>query len=67
MPWHDWQFWLVTALAAFGSWRMVRLIVPNRKAGAGSCPSCTSSSPTNASRRKVTLTIDRQQAGRSDR
>jgi hypothetical protein len=31
MPWHDWQFWFVTAAAALAAWWVLRTIIrPSR-------------------------------------
>jgi hypothetical protein len=27
MPWHDWQFWLVTIAAALSGWRLARMLI----------------------------------------
>lgn len=54
MPWHDWQFWLVSALAVWGAWVVARPLLPRgvrtwrvrgRAAEADqSCPGCPSGS-----------------------
>ena len=31
MPLGDWQFWLVSAIAAAGLWVLVRMFLPKRK------------------------------------
>ena len=31
MPWSDWQFWVVTALAAAGLWVLIRMFIPKKK------------------------------------
>jgi hypothetical protein len=31
MPWGDWQFWVVTALALSGLWVLVRMFIPKKK------------------------------------
>lgn len=38
MPWHDWQFYLVTALALAGLWLALRpLLGPKKSKGCASC------------------------------
>lgn len=32
MPWGDWQFWVVTLIAALGLYALVRVVLPKRKA-----------------------------------
>lgn len=31
MPWSDWQFWVVTALATLGLWVLIRMFIPKKK------------------------------------
>lgn len=31
MPLGDWQFWVVTALAALGLWVLIRMFLPKKK------------------------------------
>lgn len=45
MPTHDWQFWVVTAIAAFALWFVARRALPARLGG------------TKAKGVKATLTI----------
>jgi len=62
MPWHDWQFWLVTVLAVWGLWMLSRPFWPRRKAdgsASASCPNC-SSGRAAAKSRKVALTIEKR-------
>ena len=40
MPWHDWQFWLVTLAAAYGLWALVRQLVPRRGRNEPPCSKC---------------------------
>jgi hypothetical protein len=28
LPWRDWQFWVVTAVALFAAWFVLRAVVP---------------------------------------
>lgn len=45
MPWHDWQFWVVSAAAAWGAWVLMRQAWPRQEgppcggcaAGAAAC------------------------------
>ncbi len=37
MPWGDWQFWLVTAVALAGGWFVLRPLLPGRKDDCGTC------------------------------
>jgi len=43
MPWLDWQFYVVTGVAAWGAWTLLRQLVGNRDAGppCGACASGT--------------------------
>lgn len=43
MPWLDWQFYVVTAVAAWGAWTLLRQLVGSREAGppCGACASGT--------------------------
>ncbi|UCD74045.1 MAG: hypothetical protein JSV91_09660 [Phycisphaerales bacterium] len=41
MPWNDWQFWLVTVLAALGVLRMVRLFITPQPRRCGRCKGVT--------------------------
>ena len=34
MPWDDWQFYVVTALALAGLWMIVRTFLPRRRGSA---------------------------------
>lgn len=63
MPLHDWQFWLVSVLAAYGVWILVRPFVRRGKLNDASCPSCPSGGGGGEhrnTRRKVALTIERK-------
>jgi hypothetical protein len=66
MPLHDWQFWIVSALAAYGVWVLVRPFVRRGKSNDASCPSCPSGGggagggEHRSQRRKVALTIERK-------
>lgn len=62
MPWRDWQFWIVTALAAWGLWMLSRPFWPRRKTDpntSASCPNCSRGSAA-AKSRKVPLTIEKR-------
>jgi hypothetical protein len=42
LPWTDWQFWLVTAIAAWGGWNVFRQLLPRPSSTAcGSCATGT--------------------------
>ncbi len=45
MPLDDWQFWVVTALAAIGLWRLKRAVWPKSRRGG---------------RKRVQLTIEKR-------
>jgi hypothetical protein len=64
MPWNDWQFWIVSALAIGGLWIVMRTIVPARRRRAvedPACPNCASGGASSRPpRRRVQLTIDRR-------
>ena len=64
IPWHDWQLWIVTALALAGAWLVARPFLPRRKGnnGAPGCPNCASGSAANK-RRRVALTIEKKRVG----
>jgi hypothetical protein len=57
MPWHDWQFWIVTLIAGWGVWLMARPFLPRRRARRAEpgCPTCAPGAPPR--RRKTPLTI----------
>ena len=42
MPWHDWQFYLVTAAAVWGAWIVLRQLLPRRDPSAPACGACAS-------------------------
>lgn len=43
-PWHDWQFWAVTAAAAGGLWTLVRPLLPQRGKSEAPCGHCAAGS-----------------------
>lgn len=61
MPWHDWEFWVVTLLAMWGLFVLLRPFMPRRKGdnSAPSCPNCASGSAV-AKPRRVMLTIEKK-------
>jgi hypothetical protein len=61
MPLGDWQFWIVTALFAAGTYVVARPFLPWRKRGksGGACPNCAAGSAAGK-RKKVALTVDRK-------
>jgi len=65
MPWRDWQFWLVSALAIWGLWVLARPFIPRRKSAGDdepACPNCASGSSASKKKtaRRVALTVDRR-------
>lgn len=41
LPWADWQFWVVTAVAAWGAWAVLRGFLPGGESGTDTaCSSC---------------------------
>lgn len=43
LPWHDWQFYVVTVAALWGAWRFLSPLLPRRPgAAAAPCGSCAS-------------------------
>ena len=40
LPWHDWQFWVVTAVALGALWVLVRQVIPRSEGPA--CGGCAS-------------------------
>lgn len=38
MPWHDWQFWVVTAIMVWGAYTLVRQLLPKKESLA--CGNC---------------------------
>ena len=60
IPLDDWQFWVVTALAASAVWLMVSPLLPRKKKAKGAaCPGCPSGESESAKPRTkhVDLTI----------
>lgn len=60
IPLDDWQFWVVTALAASAVWLVVSPLLPRKKKAKGAaCPGCPSGESESAKRRTkhVDLTI----------
>jgi hypothetical protein len=58
MPWHDWEFWIVTVLAMIGLFILMRPFLPRRKGSANAaCPNCASGEAA-AKPRRATLTIE---------
>ncbi|MFO0894548.1 MAG: hypothetical protein U0574_06275 [Phycisphaerales bacterium] len=55
IPWQDWQFWVVTALALAGGWVVIRPLLPRRGRGPA-CPGCGPGGGTQE--RRATLTVD---------
>jgi hypothetical protein len=39
-PWHDWQFWVVTAACLAGVWGIVQPFVPRKGRPADTCGGC---------------------------
>lgn len=64
LPWHDWQFWFVTFLAACGLWLLGRPLLPKRRSGTqgdAGCPTCSSGAASSRrSKRRVALTVERK-------
>lgn len=60
LPIDDWQFWVVSAIAVWGGWMVVRMFWPSRKSE-GACPSCASGSAATRKPRKVRLTVEGRQ------
>jgi hypothetical protein len=56
MPWHDWQFWLVTAAALVAAWFVLRTVLPRRKDAGPGCPGCGPGQAA-ARPRRTTLTV----------
>ena len=58
LPLGDWQFWLVTALAAGAVWIVVAPLLPRRRGKPGPCPGCPTGEAAQKPRAKhVDLTI----------
>lgn len=65
MPWHDWQFWVVTAIMAWGAWVLVRQLLPkkdgpacgNCAAGAAACSRLEAPAPGTAGSRPSPLRV----------
>ncbi len=34
MPWHDWQFWVVSLIAVVAAWAVLRMLIPAGLLGA---------------------------------
>ncbi|MFO0873010.1 MAG: hypothetical protein U0575_03445 [Phycisphaerales bacterium] len=56
MPWRDWQFWIVTAVAAGGAWLVLRPLLPRRGAADRPCGNCASGAAARKSG-KTQLTV----------
>lgn len=46
-PVTDWQFWLVTAVAGFGLWNLIKTFLPRSSTSEG-CSSCETCGPAAA-------------------
>ncbi len=40
MPWNDWQFYVVTAAAAWGAWALLRQLLPRSGDSGPACGAC---------------------------
>ena len=40
MPWDDWQFYVVTAAAAWGAWMLLRQLFPRSDPSSPACGAC---------------------------
>ncbi len=40
MPWHDWQFYVVTAAAFAAAWMLLRQLFPRSGASGPACGAC---------------------------
>ncbi len=40
MPWHDWQFYVVTAAALLGAWSLLRQLAPRSGPSGPACGAC---------------------------
>lgn len=40
MPWGNWQFWVVSLIAAWAAWSVVRRMLPARKSEEPGCAKC---------------------------
>lgn len=42
-PWTDWQFWMVTVIASWGGWTVLRQLLPRQKSSTvcGGCAAGT--------------------------
>ncbi len=61
MPWHDWQFWIVSIFAVGGLWLLLRPFLLRKRGAsdAGSCSNCATPS-TSVKPRRVNLTIEKR-------
>lgn len=60
MPWRDWQFWFVSALALLGVWTLARPFLSRRATPVDSgCPNCATGSAA-AKPRRVALTVEKK-------
>ena len=57
MPWNDWQFWLVTVIAAFAFWVVLKRFIPKRRNRRNDADSAK---PTATSEHRVRLTVDKK-------
>jgi hypothetical protein len=60
LPWHDWQFWAVTVVAAGGLLVALRPFLPRGLVGGrrdGRCPACPNSGGDGARPKRTELTV----------
>ena len=60
IPYDNWQFWVVTVIALWAGFTVVRPILPRRGKGGngGACPHCSSGKAASKKARKTRLTVD---------
>ncbi len=54
MPWHDWQFCVVTATAMWGAWTLLRQLLPSSGPAGPDCGACAAGAGACACARKPT-------------
>ena len=70
MPWHDWQFYVVTVAAVWGAWTLLRQLFPKSDPSAPACGACATGSaacakpPRGRDPSPLVILEDRRPAGR---
>ncbi len=52
LPWHDWQFYVVSAAAVWGAWSLLRQLLPSSGPAGPACGACAAGAGACACARK---------------